>query len=279
MLKVAATVAIGATGISFYAYKQLSDGLQTRELSDKELEVLQRDVPHLSKLEKYTDGNIVIGGSYGLRMFTGRDFKVNDVDVFCRSSETYASSADRITAWIDEEEKWHDNPKGVGETLKRDEELIRSLNPTVLNHNIIVKLAKDHAKSVVTDDPLREQFDEMILGTITVLPEHDREHKLKQQYVMMDYSLCRDNAQVSDIVSNYPLNLPTRYYSCLNIRTWHYTFSDLPVCIYYDTQDKKYKFHYNAFWGKLAEWGFLNKRSMTHQNRRDKYLEKGFNII
>ena len=99
---------------------------------------------------------VIIGGSRALKIWTKREFNVNDNDIFLHSIE-----GDRFTG-----------------NLEKDVEQLMKIFP---NCSTRVRLSKDNKKSIVNEEQLVEEFDQAIIGTINLKYEGN-----KYQFVMIE---------------------------------------------------------------------------------------------
>lgn len=127
-------------------------------LTDEDIKSVCTEVKHLDKLKLLLAENgistFLIGGSYGLRVFTEKKFPTNDIDIFCPIlSPTFSKYEDF--------------------DLKPEVSVL-----TKMYKGITVRLAKDYHKivdgkrvplSVVNDDEATEQFDDYIVGTANTI--------------------------------------------------------------------------------------------------------------
>jgi hypothetical protein len=129
-------------------------------LTDKDITSVCTDVSNLENLKRLLAENgintFLIGGSYGLRLFTEKNFPTNDIDVFCPVLSPTSSKYDNFD-------------------LRPETAVLAKLYK-----GITVKLAKDHYKivdgvkvplSVVTDADGTEQFDDYIVGTLNIVAD------------------------------------------------------------------------------------------------------------
>jgi hypothetical protein len=127
-------------------------------ITDKDLATVSADVPSFEELKtllvKHDIKTFLIGGSYGLRIFTQKDFPTNDIDIFCPM----------LTPT---------NQKYSNSNLQAEAAVLAKLykSPTV-------RLAKDYYEivdgvkkllSVVDSSDAVEDFDEFIVGTVNVV--------------------------------------------------------------------------------------------------------------
>lgn len=245
---VTTSAVVGGIGYSLYKRKPY-----TQELTTEQHAALFSQLPHLKDLQKPFNNNLLIGGSYALQLYTGRDFQVNDVDVFVSSKEGRGTNimyerGDPCarTFWKREDGSEAENPYPM---LDHDQKVIKEVYP---DQEVEVRLVDDHPNrgtSMLNNDQGVEFFDNYIFGTINVplIP-------LKHQFVMVD-----------------------RY---INLFRWYQDATDLPVFIFFDKNDEKFKWMvHRPFWARAAKWGYLDGRVMRHKERREKYGEKGFKVI
>lgn len=139
-------------------------------LTDKDIKTVCTEIKNLDKLKLLLAENgistFLIGGSYGLRVFTEKKFPTNDIDIFC---PVLSPTCSKFTDF----------------DLKPEVSVL-----TKLYKGITVKLAKDHYKivdgktvplSVVTDAEGTELFDDYIVGTANTIVDG-----MKMQFVFVN---------------------------------------------------------------------------------------------
>ena len=224
------------------------------KLSKDDNDELHRMIPDLDKLIKEYNGDIVVGGSSALKLYTKHDFEVDDTDIFLRSKEyrlnlmeTYLEGDD-ISKWTyknDDRKVYVD--KDVN--LKLDYNFLKTLYPKL---EIRKKLAREiKNKSVVSGEDGNENFDESIFGTLNIIsPTHG-----KLQYVIVN-------------------NITDKLYE------WYKDTTDLPVFILYDNESREFMWYKKSkYLAECAENKILVEKYFGHKYRIDKYKEKGFNFI
>jgi len=123
--------------------------------TDKQIAELGLDVKKLDEIiDVYT--KVIIGGSRALKIWTGREFNVDDNDIFLHSIE-----GNRFNG-----------------KLEKDIEQLMRIFP---NCSIRVQLAKENTESIVNEEQLIEEFDQAIIGTINLKYENK-----KYQFVMIE---------------------------------------------------------------------------------------------
>ena len=112
-------------------------------------------------------GEILVGGSTALKIYTGRDFNTHDTDYFLKSKEHFITTRGKYNE----------------ATLEAD---LETLSTHVLpGHNWSIKLSSMHEHSVVANVGTQEveEFDTAIGGTINTVVDNN-----KVQFVMVDNS-------------------------------------------------------------------------------------------
>lgn len=125
------------------------------KITDTQFDELKSNVKNLDKLTNvYT--KVIVGGSRALKIWTNRDFNVDDNDIFLHSI-----AGNRFTGG-----------------LEKDIDKIKEIFP---NCEVLIKLSKDNVKSVVNETESTEEFDQSIIGTINLKYENT-----KYQFVMIE---------------------------------------------------------------------------------------------
>jgi hypothetical protein len=127
-------------------------------ITDEDLATISVDVPNFEELKsllvKHDIKTFLIGGSYGLRIFTQKDFPTNDIDIFCPmlapTNQKYSKS-----------------------NLQAETEVLAKLYK-----GLTIRLARDYYEivdgvkkllSVVDSSDTVEDFDELIVGTVNTV--------------------------------------------------------------------------------------------------------------
>lgn len=123
--------------------------------TDEQIQELKTNVKNLDQLINIYK-KAIIGGSRGLKIWTGREFNVDDNDIFLHSIE-----GNRYTG-----------------KLEKDVEQLMKIYPDC---SIRVQLSTDPKKAVLNEDETVEEFDKAIIGTINLKYESN-----KYQFVMIE---------------------------------------------------------------------------------------------
>ena len=123
--------------------------------TDEQFEELKIDVKKLDEIIGVYR-KVIIGGSRALKIWTRREYNVDDNDIFLHSIE-----GNRFNG-----------------NLEKDIEQLMRIYP---HCSIRVRLAKDYVGSVVNEEQSTENFDQAIIGTINLKYENN-----KYQFVMIE---------------------------------------------------------------------------------------------
>lgn len=123
--------------------------------TSEQVSELKSNVKHLDEIINVYR-KVIIGGSRALKVWTEREFNVDDNDIFLHSIE-----GDRHNG-----------------KLEKDVEQLMSIFP---NCSIRVQLSKNTEKSIVNEEQETEEFDQAIIGTINLKYEGN-----KYQFVMIE---------------------------------------------------------------------------------------------
>lgn len=180
----------------------------------------------------------IIGGSFGLKLYTGLNFPVNDIDVIS-SALNYNSFKDKTSSI----------------TLFKEAKLIESIYP---NTTITIKHVADsdlkdsngNTVSVVSGMPNKEEFDDYIVGTVNVMTNP------KIQYVFV-------NKSNEELETWYKQASDLPVYATI----YRSNTSDTPT----------YMFNFRDYTNAQAAKNW-QLHGIKHKYRQQKYLDKGFSI-